>query len=150
MKSSVQLKSREELDLIYLYNDEHIEWARTHGDVWTHYGGSSRSKSWSLANDVITMANIHPLYHVLYHCQVSRKYILAQIDVYLFCSRFVGIGFMKEREAYECRKPMFVYNMFQTLFSLWVFIRFGGYWLTGKYNWTCQPVDYSMSVDGLK
>ena len=28
--------------------------------------------------------------------------------------------------------------------------RLGGFWLTGKYSWTCQPVDYTNSVDGLK
>merc|ERR1712227_869776 len=52
-------------------------------------------------------------------------------------------------EAFDCRKPMFVYNSFQIIFSFWVFFRFGGYWLTGKYNWKCQPVDYSHSVDEL-
>ena len=31
-----------------------------------------------------------------------------------------------------------------------VHTRLGGFWLTGKYSWTCQPVDYTNSVDGLK
>ena len=57
---------------------------------------------------------------------------------------------MKDKPAYECRAAMFVYNVFQTFFSLWIFSRLGGYWLTGKYSWTCQPVDYSNSADGLK
>merc|ERR1712106_89194 len=37
----------------------------------------------------------------------------------------------------------------QTFFSLWIFIRLCGFWLGGKYNWVCQPVDYSNSEDGL-
>ena len=57
---------------------------------------------------------------------------------------------MKDKTAYECRTAMFIYNTFQTFFSLWIFSRFGGFWLTGKYNWKCQPVDYSNSEDGLK
>ena len=64
--------------------------------------------------------------------------------------RFAGISFMKDKTAYECRTAMFIYNVFQTFFSLWIFSRLGGFWLTGKYNWKCQPVDYSNSEDGLK
>merc|ERR1719187_410138 len=68
---------------------------------------------------------------------------------YYYIVRFAGISFMKDRPAYECRTPMLIYNSFQTLFSLWIFSRLGGFWLTGKYNWVCQPVDYTNSEDGL-
>lgn len=44
---------------------------------------------------------------------------------------------------------MLFYNVFQTFFSLWIFSRLCGFWLSGKYNWVCQPVDYSNSEDGL-
>jgi len=70
-------------------------------------------------------------------------------SIYYWIVRFGGISFMKDKPAYECRAAMFVYNVFQTFFSLWIFSRLGGYWLTGKYSWTCQPVDYSNSADGL-
>merc|ERR550517_7426 len=69
--------------------------------------------------------------------------------LYYFIVRFAGIRLMKDRTAYECRTAMFVYNVFQTFFSLWIFTRLGGFWLTGKYSWTCQPVDYTNSKDGL-
>jgi len=44
---------------------------------------------------------------------------------------------------------MLAYNIFQTVFSGWLFLQFGGFWLTGRYNWVCQPVDYSSSPDAL-
>merc|ERR1739848_14977 len=52
--------------------------------------------------------------------------------IYYFIVRYAGIWYMRERAAYECRQAMFVYNVFQTFFSLWVFSRLGGFWLTGK------------------
>ena len=41
----------------------------------------------------------------------------------LLLRRYAGIWYMRERAAYECRQAMFVYNVFQTFFSLWVFSR---------------------------
>merc|ERR1712235_231102 len=49
---------------------------------------------------------------------------------YYYIVRFAGMSFMKDRPAYECRTPMLIYNSFQTLFSLWIFSRLGGFWLT--------------------
>jgi len=67
---------------------------------------------------------------------------------YYYLVRFAGPAFMKDRPAYDVQKLMFLYNFFQTLFSLWIFSRLSGFWLTGKYSWICQPVDYSDSEDG--
>jgi len=69
--------------------------------------------------------------------------------LYYYIVRFAGPSFMKDRPAYGCKNPMLVYNVFQTFFSLWIFSRLCGFWLSGKYNWVCQPVDYSNSEDGL-
>jgi len=69
--------------------------------------------------------------------------------LYYYIVRIAGPNFMKERAAYSCRIPMLFYNTFQTFFSLWIFSRLCGFWLGGKYNWICQPVDYSQSEDGL-
>jgi len=69
--------------------------------------------------------------------------------LYYYIVRFAGPSFMKDRIAYGCQKPMLVYNIFQTFFSLWIFSRLCGFWLSGKYNWICQPVDYTESDDGL-
>ena len=92
------------------------------------------------------------MYYYIVRQEYHSSYLALDESKYFFMdvSRFAGISYMKEKEAFDCRKPMFVYNSFQIMFSFWVFFRFGGYWLTGKYNWKCQPVDYSHSVDGLK
>merc|ERR1739849_18796 len=44
---------------------------------------------------------------------------------------------------------MIAYNFFQTLLSLWVFQKACYFWLTGRYNWLCQPVDYSNTEEGM-
>ena len=44
---------------------------------------------------------------------------------------------------------MIAYNLFQTLLSLWLFQKASYFWLTGRYNWLCQPVDYSNSEEGM-
>ena len=67
---------------------------------------------------------------------------------YYYMVRFAGPSFMKGRPAYDVQKLMFLYNFLQTLFSLWIFSRLSKFWLSGKYNWVCQPVDYSNSDDG--
>ena len=34
----------------------------------------------------------------------------------------------------------------QTLFSFWMFKESGAFYLSGQYNWHCQPVDYSQAL----
>ena len=125
------------------------KWGGAPGSVWPPRDRPPGHPGGLLARDGLPLANIHPLRPLLLHCEVRRlpdsegKH---SIDIF----RFAGISFMKDRAAYECRTAMFIYNVFQTFFSLWIFSRFGGFWLTGKYNWKCQPVDYSNSEDGLK
>merc|ERR1712088_1229498 len=33
--------------------------------------------------------------------------------------------------------------------ALWVFQKACYFWLTGRYNWLCQPVDYSNTEEGM-
>eukprot|EP00088_Acartia_fossae_P005203 TRINITY_DN12281_c2_g1_i2.p1 TRINITY_DN12281_c2_g1~~TRINITY_DN12281_c2_g1_i2.p1 ORF type:complete len:299 (-),score=45.62 TRINITY_DN12281_c2_g1_i2:2113-3009(-) len=73
---------------------------------------------------------------------------LASCMVYYYVMRVAGPRFMKNREPFEIKNIMIVYNFFQTLFSLWIFQKAARFWLTGKYNWLCQPVDYSETQDG--
>merc|ERR1739844_116319 len=60
--------------------------------------------------------------------------------LYYYIVRFAGPSFMTDRTAYGCQKPMLVYNIFQTFFSLWIFSRLCGFWLSGKYNWILRPI----------
>ena len=52
---------------------------------------------------------------------------------------------MENREPYQIRSLMLAYNLFQTVFSFWMFLEGWGFYMTGEYNWVCQPVDYSDS-----
>ena len=52
---------------------------------------------------------------------------------------------MEKREPYQIRGLMLAYNFFQTLLSLWMFLEGWGFYMTGEYNWVCQPVDYGNS-----
>ena len=50
---------------------------------------------------------------------------------------------MKDRAPYDTTRVQIVYNLLQTLLSLWIWLKTARFWLTGRYNWLCQPVDYS-------
>jgi len=67
---------------------------------------------------------------------------------YYILVRFIGPRFMKDRPAFDVQKIMIAYNFIQTFFSLWIFSGTCYFFLTGRYNWICQPVDYSNGVDG--
>ena len=86
----------------------------------------------------LPVAHLHPLQHLLLDCQVTFIVFQFEIQMTLFRGRFGGISYMKDKPAYECRTAMFIYNVFQTFFSLWIFSRLGGFWLTGKYRYTTQ------------
>lgn len=51
---------------------------------------------------------------------------------------------MENRKPYNLKYILIGYNFLQVLFSTWLFyeIGFSG-WFTGRYNYQCQPVDYS-------
>merc|ERR1712010_130856 len=59
--------------------------------------------------------------------------------LYYYIIRIWGPKFMKDREPYNI----------QTLFTLWIFYKATRFWLTGKYNWLCKPVDFSYTQDGF-
>jgi hypothetical protein len=54
---------------------------------------------------------------------------------------------MKDRPAYNLKKTIMFYNLFQVLFSGYVFYEAGmaGWW-TG-YNWLCQDIDRAADPD---
>ena len=56
---------------------------------------------------------------------------------------------MKDRKPYDIKLLMIAYNLFQTLLSLWLFQKASYFWLTGRYNWLCQSVDFSNSEEGM-
>jgi len=70
---------------------------------------------------------------------------------YVYIVKVAGPKFMKDREPYDIKMLMIVYNFFQTIFSAWMFYEgwryFGFYPGHRTYSWHCQPVDYSDSPD---
>jgi len=61
---------------------------------------------------------------------------------YYVIVRHMGPKFMENRQPYNLKYVMLVYNLFQTVFNSWIFYK--AWWLwRDHYNWTCQPVDYS-------
>jgi len=75
--------------------------------------------------------------------------ILGCCLLYYYVVRVWGPSFMKNRPPYEIKNIMLAYNLFQTVFSAWMFYRTGTFWLTGRYSWVCEPVDYSNSPTAL-
>jgi len=73
---------------------------------------------------------------------------LAACCVYYYVMRVAGPRFMKDRPPYDIKNVMLVYNLLQTCLSFWIFQKAARFWLSGKYNWLCQPIDYSHSQDG--
>jgi len=65
--------------------------------------------------------------------------------LYVYVVKVAGPRYMKDKEPYQIKGLMLGYNLFQTVFSLWMFLEGWGFYMTGEYNWVCQPVDYSDS-----
>ena len=65
----------------------------------------------------------------------------------IFLSKILGPSIMKDRPAYNLKKTIMFYNLFQVLFSGYVFYEAGmaGWW-TG-YNWLCQDIDRAADPD---
>ena len=56
---------------------------------------------------------------------------------------------MKDREPYEIKKILVVYNLFQTVFSAWMFVEGWSLFVSGDYSWQCEPVDYSSTKEAI-
>ena len=66
---------------------------------------------------------------------------------YIYVSTIFGPAVMKNRPAFNLKKTIMVYNLFQVIFSAYVFYEacVAG-WLTG-YNWLCQDIDRDTHPD---
>merc|ERR1712012_899709 len=68
---------------------------------------------------------------------------------YVYISTKWGPRYMKDRPPFEIRSFIIIYNALQVVLSAYLFLGFAPYWFGGKFNWFCQPMDYSNSYDGL-
>lgn len=68
---------------------------------------------------------------------------------YAFFVKVIGPRIMRDRQPLNIRWIMCVYNLFMVGLSSWLFFRLGIYGWFGKYDYRCQPVDYSSSEEAL-
>ena len=69
---------------------------------------------------------------------------------YVYVVKFAGPCFMKHRQPYNIRAIMVVYNFAMVLLSLYLFLKLGFLGWFGKYDYKCQPVDYSNSDNAIE
>lgn len=62
---------------------------------------------------------------------------------YAFVVKIVGPKLMEDRKPFQLRKTLIVYNLFQVLFSSWLFYEAMDAAWYNNYSLRCQPVDYS-------
>lgn len=68
---------------------------------------------------------------------------LALCIFYAYFSKSIAPRIMEKRKPMDLRNLLVGYNLFQTIFSTWIFYEYlqSGWW--GHYSFRCQPVDYS-------
>ncbi|XP_063230861.1 very long chain fatty acid elongase 7 [Bacillus rossius redtenbacheri] len=75
---------------------------------------------------------------------------LAIIASYIYFVVSLGPRFMKDRKPFKITKILIVYNFLQVVVSIYLFCEgLDGAWLT-KYNWKCEPVDFSTSPEAIR
>ncbi|XP_026281179.1 elongation of very long chain fatty acids protein AAEL008004 isoform X1 [Frankliniella occidentalis] len=81
----------------------------------------------------------------------SPFYTAAICLTYVYIVKVLGPRIMENRKPFSLRNTLIVYNLFQVLFSCWLFYEIGiSGWFTGEYNIRCQPVDYSDSPSATR
>jgi len=75
---------------------------------------------------------------------------LAICLTYAYVVKRLGPKLMENRKPFELKNPIIVYNLFQVIFSTWLFYEscVAG-WFNG-YSFRCQPVDYSTSPMAMR
>lgn len=69
---------------------------------------------------------------------------------YVYLVKVLGPKFMENRKPFQLKNTLIVYNMFQMVFSAWLFYEclMGGWW--GHYSFRCQPVDYTNNPTAIR
>ncbi|XP_014260822.1 elongation of very long chain fatty acids protein AAEL008004-like isoform X2 [Cimex lectularius] len=69
---------------------------------------------------------------------------------YAYFAKVLGPAMMHNRKPFKLRRVLIFYNLFQTIFSAWIFYEYlmSGWW--GDYSFRCQPVDYSRSDKAMR
>ncbi|XP_070513920.1 very long chain fatty acid elongase AAEL008004 isoform X2 [Cardiocondyla obscurior] len=69
---------------------------------------------------------------------------------YVYVVKVLGPKLMENRKPFQFKNTLVVYNLFQVIFSAWLFYEclMGGWW--DQYSFRCQPVDYSNSPTAIR
>ncbi|XP_029048654.1 elongation of very long chain fatty acids protein AAEL008004-like isoform X2 [Osmia bicornis bicornis] len=69
---------------------------------------------------------------------------------YVYVVKVIGPKWMENRKPFQLKNALIAYNLFQMLFSAWLFYEclMGGWW--GHYSFRCQPVDYSNNPTAVR
>ncbi|XP_012288595.1 elongation of very long chain fatty acids protein AAEL008004 [Orussus abietinus] len=69
---------------------------------------------------------------------------------YAYFVKVLGPTLMENRKPFDLRRVMIFYNLFQVVFSTWLFYESlaSGWW--GHYSFRCQPVDYSHNPRAIR
>ncbi|KAI5645315.1 GNS1/SUR4 family domain-containing protein [Phthorimaea operculella] len=69
---------------------------------------------------------------------------------YVFTVKVLGPKLMQNRKPFELKQVLIWYNLFQVIFSCWLFYEsiMSGWFTT--YSFRCQPVDYSRSPSAMR
>ncbi|CAG5102334.1 Similar to AAEL008004: Elongation of very long chain fatty acids protein AAEL008004 (Aedes aegypti) [Cotesia congregata] len=75
---------------------------------------------------------------------------LAICICYGYFSKVMGPKLMENRKPFSLKRTMIIYNLFQVIFSAWLFYEglASGWW--NDYSFRCQPVDYSTNPKALR
>jgi hypothetical protein len=63
--------------------------------------------------------------------------------------KFIGPKLMERRKAFELRKIMICYNLFQVLFNLWLFLEAISHGWLGRYSFRCVAKSSSTSPEHM-
>ncbi|XP_011867515.1 PREDICTED: elongation of very long chain fatty acids protein AAEL008004 isoform X2 [Vollenhovia emeryi] len=75
---------------------------------------------------------------------------LAICLLYAYFVKVLGPKLMENRKPFDLRKVMIWYNLFQVIFSTWLFNECLVTGWGGQYSFRCQPVDYSNNPLALR
>lgn len=100
---------------------------RSYNQLWEH--GDQRVKDWPLMQTPLATIIICLLY--------------------VYTVKVAGPKLMRNRKPFDIRYLMIIYNFTMIFASLYLFYRLGIHGWFGKYNFKCQPVDYSSHRDAI-
>ncbi|CAG9864846.1 unnamed protein product [Phyllotreta striolata] len=74
---------------------------------------------------------------------------LAILGLWLYFVLKIGPKWMENKKPFQLRTVLIVYNIFQVIINIYLFYEGGRLGWFGKYNYNCEPVNFSLSQTAL-